>query len=57
MASASGKMGDTYNVTVRAVDSKSFTQMVEENPQSVVTTVQKAMRNNNSLRNTIRRTT
>jgi hypothetical protein len=57
MMSASGKMGDTYNVTVRAVDSKSFTQMVEENPQSVVTTVQKAMRNNNSLRNTIRRTT
>jgi sRNA-binding carbon storage regulator CsrA len=54
--SSSVARGDTYNVNITAVDSRSFSQLVEENPGAVTTVVQKAMKNNTSLRNTMRRT-
>ena len=56
MTSTSAETGNNYNVSIYANDSKSFSQMVEDNPQSVITVVQKSMKNNTSLRNTMRRT-
>lgn len=44
----------TYNIN--AVDSKSFSQMVQDNPQSIGVTVERLMKNNSSLRNTLRKT-
>lgn len=49
--------GDTYNnITITANDSKSFGDMVERNPGSIQVVIQKLLKNNSSLRQTLKRT-
>jgi len=53
MSQSAGTQAVTYNIN--AVDSKSFSQMVQDNPESVHVVVQKSLKNNTGVRNAIRR--
>ena len=44
------------NIYIQAVDAESFSEMVNNNPGAIVAVVNKAMKSNTSLRNTMRRT-
>ncbi len=50
--------GDTYNVTILAVDSKSFADLVERDPSAVVKVVNRSLKNNTlGVRDSIKRYT
>jgi len=49
------KEGDYYNVNINAVDSKSFVDLMDRNPQAVLTTVNRALERNTGDRHKMKR--
>jgi len=47
--------GDTYQITINAVDAKSFAELIDRNPESIVGAISSSIRNRGTVFNDIRR--
>ncbi len=56
MVLPAGSGGGVTNINIMAVDSKSFDDMVQRNPASIITTVERAMKGNTGMRQIMRGT-